>query len=952
MNWKRCVSDWLLPAAVAAVIFAIDAFIELGVAAAVLYVVVVWLAYSRGNPRGVVIAAGGCSLLTLAGLALSPPGGEILQVLANRGLALFAIWITALLCHRVLQLTQDQRQRAEAAEETAAELKVKAKASARKSRALASIAEDLRQERRRLRAETKERNRLSAIVESTEDAVVGKTLDGIVTNWNHGAETLYGYAAEEMIGQPIAQVVPDDRLDELSDIMDRLRRGQSVKHLETVRVDKSGTRRNVSLTISPIRDPAGSIVGASAIARDITERKAAESALRERDERITTLLDSTGEGIYGVDCEGNCIFANAASARLLGYDSPDKFLGRNMHDLIHYQRPDGSPYPNNECRIYLAFRENCGAHVDDELLWRKDGSSFEAEYWSNPVYKERALVGAVVTFVDITERKRLEGEQRKLHNDLEHRVEERTAELREANRALSESDTFFHLLVEQVWDYAIFRLDTKGRVSRWNEGAERLSGYTEQEILGHDFSVFYTPKDRSADRPGRELQTVCQAGRMEGECWRLRKDGSRYWANVVVTALRDEQQNLTGFIYIARDITKRQIAKQEMERMASVVRDSNDAVTVQELDGTITAWNRGAERLYGYSEQEMLGRNIAETIPEEVRFLADEMTQSIKEGKLIDSLETQRKTKDGRVLDIWLTVTALLDPEGLLRGVATTERDVTELKATHAKLQHANEELEEAIEAVTRSNAELDQFAYVASHDLKSPLRAIDSLAKWIVEDAGEDLPESCRAHLGKMQQRVQRMEKLLTDLLHYSRAGRILYEPEGVDTGQLVHEIIELVAKPEGFLITVADNMPTIETARPPLEHVFLNLVTNAIKHHNRPDGRIELSVRHRHEFYEFSVADDGPGIDPKFHERIFGMFQTLQPRDKVEGSGMGLAVIKKVVESYGGTIRVDSTAGCGTTFRFTWPTSHPSQTEAAQTEQLSQSPAWEPKQELMHVQ
>ena len=238
-----------------------------------------------------------------------------------------------------------------------------------------------------------------------------------------------------------------------------------------------------------------------------------------------------------------------------------------------------------------------------------------------------------------------------------------------------------------------------------------------------------------------------------------------------------------------------------------------------------------------------------------------------------------------------------------------------------SRVERRTAELARANEVLERTNVELDQFAYVASHDLKSPLRAIDNLAKWIAEDAGEDLPEDCHQHIAKMQQRVQRMEKLLNDLLHYSRAGRMKYDAEVVDTGRLIEEIKEMVSMPLDFTVEVADEMPKLETARPPLEQVFMNLITNAIKHHDRADGQIEISVRDLGSFFEFTVADDGPGIDPKFHERIFRMFQTLQTRDKVEGSGMGLAVIKKVVESYSGTVAVDSSEGSGTAFRFTWP-------------------------------
>jgi light-regulated signal transduction histidine kinase (bacteriophytochrome) len=220
-----------------------------------------------------------------------------------------------------------------------------------------------------------------------------------------------------------------------------------------------------------------------------------------------------------------------------------------------------------------------------------------------------------------------------------------------------------------------------------------------------------------------------------------------------------------------------------------------------------------------------------------------------------------------------------------------------------------------------RSNRELNQFAYVASHDLKAPLRAIGHLANWISEDAHAVLPAASQEHLAKLRRRIQRMEQLLDDLLAYSRAGRMAYPPERVDAAALVQDVIETLAPPPGFTFIVHQPMPTVVTARVPLETTLRNLIANAIKHHDRPDGQIQVSAQEQGDVVAFTVADDGPGIEPEFHERIFEMFKTLHPRDQVEGSGVGLAIVKKTVESQGGAVQVISDAGEGATFRFTWP-------------------------------
>jgi signal transduction histidine kinase len=229
--------------------------------------------------------------------------------------------------------------------------------------------------------------------------------------------------------------------------------------------------------------------------------------------------------------------------------------------------------------------------------------------------------------------------------------------------------------------------------------------------------------------------------------------------------------------------------------------------------------------------------------------------------------------------------------------------------------------VDERTRELRRSNQDLDQFAYIASHDLKAPLRAIDHLSTWVLEDVGHLLPQRSQEHLEKMRSRIKRMEGLLDDLLTYSRAGRYRGEARLVDANELVARVIDTVASPDEYTVRVEGALPTLFTYPAPLETVLRNLVSNAIKHHDKPAGTVRIWATEANDMIEFSVSDDGPGIDPAFHERIFQMFQTLRPRDQVEGSGIGLAVVEKIVTSVGGKIGLESTPGEGTTFRFTWP-------------------------------
>jgi light-regulated signal transduction histidine kinase (bacteriophytochrome) len=223
--------------------------------------------------------------------------------------------------------------------------------------------------------------------------------------------------------------------------------------------------------------------------------------------------------------------------------------------------------------------------------------------------------------------------------------------------------------------------------------------------------------------------------------------------------------------------------------------------------------------------------------------------------------------------------------------------------------------------ALERSNKELDQFAYVASHDLKAPLRGIANLTQWLEEDLGDRVTGTSLEHMQLLKGRVARMEALIDGILAYSRAGRTREKPETVDVGNLISESVELLAPAEGIEIVVQPDMPTIQTERVPLQQVFMNLLSNAIKHTKRPGARVEVSSERRDDRYEFAVADNGTGIAPQYHDRIWQIFQTLAPRDKVEGTGIGLSVVQKIVEARGGRAWLESELGRGTTFYFTWP-------------------------------
>jgi PAS domain S-box-containing protein len=396
------------------------------------------------------------------------------------------------------------------------------------------------------------------------------------------------------------------------------------------------------------------------------------------------------------------------------------------------------------------------------------------------------------------------------------------------------------------------------------------------------------------------------------------------WAAAIISALASVFA-LALFSRLHQNLLEReQRLLESSDFIEAIVSKVVDGVVILDRNACIESINTAAVSIFGYSFAEVVGQNLS-------RLLGDLPSDSLSNSDYgVNHLlghgqqwQATGRRSNGETFPVEVSVSQI----ALNQRLIVIMRDITERQQAAQKLQSRAEELTQlnAILAVTNAelrsrNQELDQFAYVASHDLKAPLRAIASLSEWIEEDLAEQIPDENKHQMSLLRSRVKRMEGLINGLLYYSRIGRTHMPVETVDVRALIEEIIDSLAPPSTFTFNIAAELPIINTRRLPLRQVLANLLDNALMHHPRLDGNVTVSVTDGGRWYEFTIQDDGSGIDPSYHDKIFTIFQTLEPRDTRESTGIGLAIVKKILETEGGSIRVDSQEGWGAAFRFTW--------------------------------
>jgi len=696
----------------------------------------------------------------------------------------------------------------------------------------------------------------------------------------------------------------------------------------------------VTLFSTRTKNIKGQTNGSQGVLYDITAKKELatlremEHQLRRSEDLLRGTLESTADGILVVDENGQVSHTNNRFEKI--WDVPDELV---------QQRDDQKLLEHLDCRLKdpSAFLEklqtSCPADQDSsDILYLKEGKVLEV--YSLPLIREGRFAGRVWSFRDITKRKQAEEALRKARDELEVRVEERTAELARANKvleseiaerkktekALRESELKFKTIFENAGGTIFIANNETGKILECNSQAEQLLGRPRAEIIGMHQSKLH-PEGEEEKYKEKFADHVQKGHAVDFEGEVQHRDGRRTPVWIAAQCLKIGGKDVIIGLFI--DITERKKAEKELLFKNILLETQNevsiDGILVVDDDGKTLSFNQRFAELWRIPKEILDTKSDQKMLNFVISQLADP-NQFINKVKYLYEHKTEKSRdeilfKDGRVFDRYSAPLKISSGEYL--GRIWFFRDISERKKADVVLEKLNTDLESTVRELMRTNKELQEFAYITAHDLKTPLRGIGTLAEWLSTDYADKFDEQGQKHVKLLVERAKRADKLVDSILQYSSAGHAREEQEQIDLNTVLPEIICEIDRTENIEITVENKLPILICKKTHISQVFRNLLSNSIQHMDKEKGRINVGCIEEEGFWKFSVADNGPGIDQKYFKKIFKIFQTLSPTDETESTGIGLSVAKKIVKLNGGRIWVESNPGEGSTFFFTLPKS-----------------------------
>src|SRR3989454_6835047 len=738
------------------------------------------------------------------------------------------------------------------------------------------------------------------LVEALPVPMFVKSRDGRYLGVNRAWEEFFGVSRASFLGKQVKDLYPQNpAIAEKHLEMDgQLWRNPGGQSYEATVAARDGRLRDTIYYKATFANGSGEVAGLLGAIVDITARKQAEASLLESERRFRRTFELAGSGVAHIGMDRRFLRVNRRLCEILGYPQDEllRLTGRQIShpddlDVINAQRP----------RLYAG--EIDSVRVEKRYL-RKDGSIVWVSF---TMVVERDAAGKpqyeIAFFDDITARK-------------------------QAEAALRESEERFRSVVDSAND-GILVYDKQLNVVAGNLAAERILGLPLADIIGAAGFTSLLPCVHANGSPvlpdERPTRLTVKGGKpLTGQIVGIyRPDGSMNWVSVNTGFLRRPgETDWDGVVSTIGDITKQRNAELALSASEALYRQTFELATAGiahiDLSGRFVSVNRRLCEILGYTEKELIGRAVKEVSHPEDRDLADSQRMRVRSGDRPSvRFEKRYIRKGGQIVWVDLAVALARDAQGHPQYEIALFDDITARKAAEAALRGAHEELK-------RSNAELEQFAYVASHDLQEPLRMVSSYTQLLMRRYGDKLDGDAREFTAFIVDGATRMKQLIEDLLAYSRVGTRDKNFKPVEAeSSLKRALTNLRAAIQDSGATVTqDKLPTISCDVVQLAQLFQNLIGNALKF-RKPDvaPAVHVGAAEQGAEWEFMVRDNGIGIEPQYFERIFMVFQRLHDKGEYPGTGIGLAIVKKVVERHGGRIWVQSQPGAGTTFHFTMP-------------------------------
>ena len=719
------------------------------------------------------------------------------------------------------------------------------------------------------------------------NAMVVTDYAGRIVWVNARVEALFGWKREALIGQPMEALIPQGYaavqagLSEAHAAAPHAARTDPGQPLTGRRHD--GSEFPAALSLSPVESGGRHLVIAAV--RDVTERRRVEAALVDGQKRLSEAQEIAHMGSWEWNITQNTVRWSDELYRIYGLQ-PNEFTA-TYETYMARLHPDDRPRVHESVqRAYrtqepFEFQERI-VRPTGEIRWLQSHGRVSCDARGQPT----RMTG---TCQDITERKRAEQS--------------------------------FRELLEAAPD-AMVMVDAGGQIILVNSQAERMFGWDRGELLGKPVETLIPERFHPHHAQQRVSYFAAARTRSLGaglELCGLRSDRSEFPIEISLSPVTTD----TGAASMAaiRDITERKRTDEARALLAAIVENSDDAIITKTPDGIVTSWNGGAERLFGYSAAEMLGKSVDVLIPPEQHDEERSIASRIRRGEPVAHYESRRRAKGGRIIDVSLRISPLRNAQGEVVGASKIARDITERT-------RAERELARRAEALARSNEELEQFAYVASHDLQEPLRTVASYTQLVELRQKEQDDPRLAEYVDFITGGVRQMQGLIEDLLAYSRVNHRGHVSEPVDFNAVMKTVLDglagAIADSRGQV--TFDRLPAVSGHRAQLAQLLQNLVGNALKYHGEAPPRVHVSAHRDAGGWQISVADDGIGIDPAHFEKIFVIFQRLHTRERYGGSGIGLALCRKIVNLHGGRLWVESAGpGRGSTFHFVLPARAP---------------------------